>query len=399
MGCLYWLLIGWWLEPIKCVFKLGSGFINGIIKFFLYIILIMLFGSMIVAIGGFGLIVFIAISVIVGLVKFIFLRNNKYKNVDFDSMTGYEFENFCSFVLKDNGFSNVTVTKSSGDHGVDILANKSGKKYAIQCKCYSNNVGNKAVQEIYAGRDIYGADVAVVMTNNYFTNQAKSDAGRLGVKLWDRSTLKRMIYSATPKTKFEPTNEETENETSEPLIVEERIYHLFDVVMQFELYENNDICVLITDTNDLRAVCCMFFELYMEFKKYKETHNIKLNYKISTRFDGKAVICNNLYIWGKNSDGSISRTIPDWLDKARHDSDLDDYKAEYYGIWLNETKKNFDDFMKNVYERYCMTHNAYSQNSEDLERFAMSCNAYLEHEDEMEQYRDYFNIPYDEEDR
>ena len=55
----------------------------------------MLVGSMVVAIGGIGLIVFIVISLIVVLVKFIFLGNSKYKNVDFDSMTGYEFEDFC----------------------------------------------------------------------------------------------------------------------------------------------------------------------------------------------------------------------------------------------------------------------------------------------------------------
>lgn len=109
--------------------------------------------------------------------------------VDYDYMTGEEFEEFCADILRGNGYTNVEVTKASGDHGIDVLATKDGLKYAIQCKRYSKPVGNKAVQEAYSGKAIYKADVAVVMSNMDFTSQAIDDARKLGVELWDRNKI------------------------------------------------------------------------------------------------------------------------------------------------------------------------------------------------------------------
>ena len=119
-------------------------------------------------------------------------RINMYNN-QFDYMTGLDFENFCADVLEKNGFSKVEVTQGSGDHGIDILAEKDGITYAIQCKCYSSNIGNSAVQQAHSGKSIYKRDIAVVLTNQYFTSQAKEDASELGVKLWDRDKLNEMI--------------------------------------------------------------------------------------------------------------------------------------------------------------------------------------------------------------
>lgn len=112
---------------------------------------------------------------------------------NYDSMSGHEFENFCSDLLKKNGFQNVEVTRGSGDHGIDILAEKDGITYAIQCKCYSSNIGNAAVQQAHTGKSLYHKDIAVVMTNRYFTAQAKQEAQALGVKLWDRDKLNELI--------------------------------------------------------------------------------------------------------------------------------------------------------------------------------------------------------------
>ena len=80
-------------------------------------------------------------------------------------MDGYQFEYQCAEILKRNGFSRVQVTQSSGDQGVDIIAHKHRKKYGIQCKYYSYPVGNKAVQEAYAGANFYDCDKAVGYTD------------------------------------------------------------------------------------------------------------------------------------------------------------------------------------------------------------------------------------------
>lgn len=110
-----------------------------------------------------------------------------------DFMDGHSFEYWCADLLRKNGFTDVEVTKGSGDQGVDVLAEKGGIKYAIQCKCYSSDLGNTPVQEVNTGKTIYHCQIGVVMTNRYFTQGAKDAAVATGVLLWDRDKLQEMI--------------------------------------------------------------------------------------------------------------------------------------------------------------------------------------------------------------
>lgn len=114
-------------------------------------------------------------------------------NQPFDNMDGHAFEHYCAELLARNGYDNVEVTKGSGDQGLDILAYKDGIKYGIQCKCYSSDIVNKAVQEAFAGRTFYNCHVAVVLTNQHFTKSAKELAKSNQVLLWDREKLEDLI--------------------------------------------------------------------------------------------------------------------------------------------------------------------------------------------------------------
>lgn len=108
----------------------------------------------------------IILSVVaVGLIlAVILLRRRRVVPSDIDLMEGHDFEYYCAELLKRRGFQDVEVTKGSGDYGIDILAEKEGVTYAIQCKCYAAPVGVKAVQEAYAGRDYYDRMVGAVLT-------------------------------------------------------------------------------------------------------------------------------------------------------------------------------------------------------------------------------------------
>lgn len=110
-----------------------------------------------------------------------------------DHMDGHKFEYFCADLLKNNGFVNVSVTPGSGDMGVDILAEKEGVKYAVQCKNYESSLGNKPIQEITAGKNYYKCHVGVVMTNSHFTPGAIELANANGILLWDRSVVQKMM--------------------------------------------------------------------------------------------------------------------------------------------------------------------------------------------------------------
>ncbi len=127
--------------------------------------------------------VIILLSWFLGL--WIYRRRNAGEK-DFDRLEGHEFEYYCADLLKRKGYTEVEVTRGSGDFGADILAQKEGITFAIQCKCYTSLVGVKAVQEALAGREYYDCMVGAVLTNQYFTAPAVEAAGKLKILLWDR---------------------------------------------------------------------------------------------------------------------------------------------------------------------------------------------------------------------
>ena len=107
---------------------------------------------------------------------------------------GLLFMIFCLCdILASNGFELAENTKASGDFGVDVLAYRDGISFAIQCKRYNYDVGIEAVQQVYAGRAFYECHVAMVLTNQYFTPAARKLADKIGVVLWDRDMLEKML--------------------------------------------------------------------------------------------------------------------------------------------------------------------------------------------------------------
>lgn len=135
----------------------------------------------------------VGISVLLLLTLCIILKRRRLRTDIFQDMAGDEFESYCALLLKNNGYTDVEVTQTSRDYGVDVFAYKDGVSYAIQCKCYSDTVGIKAVQEIYAGRDYYDRMVGVVMTNQYFSKPAMEVAQKLNILLWDGDYLSEMV--------------------------------------------------------------------------------------------------------------------------------------------------------------------------------------------------------------
>ena len=142
---------------------------------------------------GYAAAVFAGIVLVVFAGVLLCRRFRKYaRTKERDDMDGFDFEYYCADLLVADGFIDVQVTRSSGDYGVDILAEKDGVTYAIQCKRYSGLVGVKAVQEAYAGRDYYERMVGAVLTNQYFTKPAVQAARKLKILLWDRDYLQSM---------------------------------------------------------------------------------------------------------------------------------------------------------------------------------------------------------------
>jgi restriction system protein len=99
-----------------------------------------------------------------------------------DDMDPFDYEHLCAQLLVDAGWE-AHATKASGDQGADVLAERNGARAVLQCKLYSNPVGNKAVQEAHAARGFYQAKWAVVVSNRTYTPSARELAQSLGVIL------------------------------------------------------------------------------------------------------------------------------------------------------------------------------------------------------------------------
>jgi hypothetical protein len=81
----------------------------------------------------------------------------------------------------------------AGDQGVDIVVNPRGERVAVQCKNYSKPVGNRPVQEVYAGARYHRCAAAWVVAPAGYTRGALALAQSTGVSLYDANTIHRWI--------------------------------------------------------------------------------------------------------------------------------------------------------------------------------------------------------------
>jgi restriction system protein len=108
-------------------------------------------------------------------------------------MSGTQFEHFVAEAMRRLGYS-VQVLGGSGDQGVDLIATRGGgERLAIQCKQYARPVGNKPVQEVFAGAKHHRCTAAWVVAPEGFTRGAVELARSVGVALYDAHSLRAWI--------------------------------------------------------------------------------------------------------------------------------------------------------------------------------------------------------------
>ena len=111
------------------------------------------------------------------------------------SMSGAQFEAYTAEVLRAMGYR-TEVLGGSGDQGVDLLVEGEGRRIAVQCKNYARPVGNKPVQEVYAGAAYHGCREAWVVAPAGYTRGAFDLARNVGVELFDADSLRKWIAQA-----------------------------------------------------------------------------------------------------------------------------------------------------------------------------------------------------------
>ncbi len=107
---------------------------------------------------------------------------------ELDKLGGEEFEKYLEILFRKLGYQ-VTRTPYQGDYGADLVIQKDRVQTVVQAKRYNRSVGVKAVQEAVAAKEYYKCDSAMVVTNSYYSEQAKKLAAANKVELWDRNQL------------------------------------------------------------------------------------------------------------------------------------------------------------------------------------------------------------------
>ena len=113
---------------------------------------------------------------------------------EIDAMDGITFERRLAHLFTSLGYR-VEQTRARGDYGADLVVEKTGERSVVQAKRWTKNVGVKAIQEAVAAKPMYRCDRAIVVTNRYYTQQAKRLAKANGVTLWDRDQLVAALLS------------------------------------------------------------------------------------------------------------------------------------------------------------------------------------------------------------
>jgi len=107
-------------------------------------------------------------------------------------MDGGQFEAFMADLFRAMGHR-AQLCGGVGDQGVDIVVNPGGERVAVQCKNHSKPVGNRPVQEVYAGARYPRCAAAWVVAPAGYTSGAFALADCTGVSLYDANTIHQWI--------------------------------------------------------------------------------------------------------------------------------------------------------------------------------------------------------------
>jgi hypothetical protein len=108
------------------------------------------------------------------------------------SMDGTRFEVFVADLFRAMEHR-VILCGGVGDQGVDMIVDSRGGRVAVQCKNYSRPVGNRPVQEVYAGARHHRCVEAWVVAPAGYTSGARELAKSTGVALYDANTIRQWI--------------------------------------------------------------------------------------------------------------------------------------------------------------------------------------------------------------
>jgi hypothetical protein len=117
-----------------------------------------------------------------------------------DCLSDYEFGHFMRWLLEGSGFKILNENKGI-DSGVDFVAEKDEKTIVIVARKYPKNIEVSETVFLISERakQVHGCTHSIVAVTTYFSDQAKAEAQRLGIEMWDSNVLGEKIEKVRRK--------------------------------------------------------------------------------------------------------------------------------------------------------------------------------------------------------
>ncbi|WP_245001446.1 restriction endonuclease [Streptomyces alfalfae] len=129
----------------------------------------------------------------------------RYRLEQLDALHHRDFEYAVRDLMRRDGCTDARQVGGAGDNAADVLATDPlGRKWVIQCKHRTNGaqgaaVGTPDLQRVNGtARQLYGADVVLVVTNGRFSTRCAPLAGQLRMHLADRRVLGAWAAGSQP---------------------------------------------------------------------------------------------------------------------------------------------------------------------------------------------------------
>lgn len=149
------------------------------------------------------------VAVICGIICFCWWWHNKLSYIDtrlnasmwrerawWWTLDGWQFENEVAKVFRLHGYK-ATVTKGSGDGGVDIILKKDGYCAIVQCKHYQNPVPPEPIRALWGCKDDFNADEVILVASSGITDMgAKFVQNKPAFKVLNLDDIIRMSQQA-----------------------------------------------------------------------------------------------------------------------------------------------------------------------------------------------------------
>ena len=87
-------------------------------------------------------------------------------------LDGWEFEEEAAKIFRLNGYK-ATVTKKTGDGGIDIILEKDKKKVIVQCKHYSSAVAPEVLRALWGVREDFRTEHVMLIASSGISKSSK----------------------------------------------------------------------------------------------------------------------------------------------------------------------------------------------------------------------------------